>query len=480
MASKKNLKVALISLQQDAERVPPIGLVYLATYLRDRVGLTENNVRILDKNYTDIEKELKRFSPDIIGFTSLTVDYGKVIRFAKQIKQIFDVPLIIGGVHISTLPQSLDKIFDIGVIGEGEETISEIIDLYLTKARFFGSDLKKIKGLVFWDDEQIILTPAREPIECDTLPIPDFAFVNKNYFKEAEIPAINSVGIKAYLISARGCPYRCPFCSTSHFWGKMRSHSPDFIARTVQKFIADFNSDYLVVLDDLFAVNPQRLREIKSAFNKYGILDKIKATECTARTNLIDDKLCEALKELKVKTLNFGFESGSDQILKYLKQDSVDVETNKRAILLCQKHGFNIYGSLMYGSPGETIEDFKKTDKFIDFAIEHGAKHIWSFVATPFPATPFWDVALQKKTVGNNMDWNLLSLHNVDNPLLLDDTVNKEEFKKIFFEGRKKLRKLKIKMIKQFLRQNPTVFLKMILTEPGYYTTKVIKQLFKQ
>lgn len=480
MLSKKDIKIALISLQQDAERVPPIGLVYLATYLRDRVGLVGNNVRILDKNYTDIEKELKRFSPDIIGFTSLTVDYGKVICFAKHIKQIFDIPLIVGGVHISTLPQSLDRIFDIGVIGEGEETIPEIIELYLAKTRFSGSDLKKIKGLAFWDHERIILTPAREPVECDTLPIPDFTFVNRNYFKKEAIPTINGVGIKAYLVSARGCPYRCAFCSTSHFWGKMRTHSPDFIARTVQKFIEDFNSDYLVVLDDLFAVNLQRLREIKKAFDKYGILDKIKATECTARTNLIDDKLCETLKELKVKTLNFGFESGSDRILEYLKQNSVDVETNKRAIILCQKYDFNIYGSLMYGSPGETIEDLKKTNKFIDFAIEHGAKYIWSFVATPFPATPFWDVALQRGKVGNNMDWNLLSLHNIENPLLLDDVINKEEFKKFFFEGRKKLRKLKIKMIKQFFKQNPTVLLKMILTEPGYYTTRAIKQLFKQ
>ena len=480
MVSKKDFKIALISLQQDAERVPPIGLVYIATYLRDKVGLIENNIRILDKNYTDIKKELKRFSPDIIGFTALTVDYGEVIRFTNQIKQIFDIPLIIGGVHISTLPQSLDRIFDIGVIGEGEETIREIIELYLAKAGFSDSELEKIKGLVFWNNERIMLTSAREPIECDALPIPDFTFVNRKYFKKEEIPTINSTGIKAYLVSARGCPYRCAFCSTSRFWGKIRTHSPDFTARIVQKFIKDFNSDYLVVLDDLFAVNPQRVREIKKAFDKYGILDKIKATECTARTNLLDDKLCEALKELKVKTLNFGFESGSDRILEYLKQKGIDVATNKRAILLCRKYGFNIYGSLMYGSPGETIEDLKKTNEFIDFAIEQGAKYIWSFVTTPFPATPFWDIALQRGKVGNNMDWNLLSLHNAENPLLLDDTIDKEEFLKVFFEGRKKLRKLKIKLIKQFFRQNPTVFLKMVLLEPRYYAIRAIKQLFKQ
>ncbi len=478
---KKDLKIALISLQEDAERVPPIGLVYLATYLRDIIGLENNNVKILEKNYSDIEEELEAFSPHIIGFSSMTVDYGKVIDFAKKIKNNYNIPFILGGVHISTLPVSLNKVFDIGVIGEGEKTFGELISHYLKKESFQEKDIKKIHGLVFFNKDKLEISPQRAPIKnLDELPLPDFKFVNRNYFKKEEIPSISDTGIKCYLISSRGCPYRCVFCSTSHFWGRMRFHSPDYTARIVKKFIEDFGSDYIKVLDDLFTINSKRLRDLKVSFEKYGVLEKIKAIECQPRANLMNDELCLAMKELKIKTLNFGFESGSDKILKWLKKESVTVEMNKNAILLCKKYGFYAYGSLIYGSPGETIEDMEKTNEFIDFAIKNKARYMWSFIATPFPNTIFWDIALKRGKVSKDMDWNLLSHHNLDSPLLLDENINNEEFKRVFLKGRKKLTKLKIRLIFDFVLNNPIKTSKMILTEPFYYIPRIIKQVFKQ
>ncbi len=480
MINKENLKVDLISLQEDAERVPPVGLVYIATYLRDRIGLKDENIRILDINYTGIEKELKKFPPHIIGFTAMTVEYGKVNRFAQRIKQKFKIPFIIGGVHISTLPESLDRVFDIGVIGEGEGTIGELIELYLRQNEFNVSSLKKIKGIFFFDKDKSIITEKREPVELDKLPVPDFKFAHKNYFRKEEIPAISDVGIRAYLISSRGCPYRCVFCSTSRFWGKMRLHSADFTARILKKFIDDFGSNYVKVLDDLFTLTPERVRELSEAFEKYDLLDKIKAIECQPRANLISEELCKEMKKMKIKTLNFGFESGSDRVLKWLKQNSVTVKMNKKAILLCQKYGFNIYGSLIYSSPWETLEDMKKTNQFIDFAIDNNARYIWSFIATPFPGTPFWDIAIERGKVSNNMDWGLLSHHNIENPLLLDEGIDKEEFKRVFLKGRKKLRKLKIKLISEFVFKNPLATMRMLVKEPKYYATRVVKQVCRQ
>lgn len=479
--NKENIKIALISLQKDAERVPPVGLIYLATYLRDITGIKGDNIKIFDSNFSDIETELEKFSPHIIGFTSMTVDYGKVIEFAKKIKTKYNIPFILGGVHISTLPVSLNNVFDIGVIGEGEKTFAELIELYIKKDSFLKKDLKKIKSLIFFNEGKLEMTVPREPIKnLDELPLPDFKFVNKNYFRKEEIPSISDIGIKCYLISSRGCPYRCVFCSTSHFWGKMRFHSPDYTARIVKKFIEDFNSDYIKVLDDLFTISPQRLRDLKLSFEKYGVLDKIKAIECQPRANLMSDELCIAMKELKIKTLNFGFESGSDKILKWLKKESVTVEMNRNAVLLCKKYGFYAYGSLIYGSPGETIEDMEKTNEFIDFAIKNKARYMWSFIATPFPNTVFWDIALQRGKVTNDMDWNLLSHHNIDNPLLLDENLDKEDFKKVFLKGRKKLAGLKIKLIMDFIIKNPLKTPKIVLEEPLYYIPRIIKQVFKQ
>lgn len=478
---KEKLKIALISLQKDAERVPPVGLVYLATYLRDILGINNSNLVILDSNYSDIETELESFSPHILGFTSMTVEYGKVIEFAKKIKSKHNIPFILGGVHISTLPLSLNKVFDIGVVGEGEKTFAELIKLYLKKNLFITKDLQKIEGLIFFDKNKLKTTPMREPIkDLDELPLPDFKFVNKNYFRKEEIPSISYIGTKCYLISSRGCPYRCVFCSTSHFWGKIRFHSPDYTAKIIKKFMDDFGSDYIKVLDDLFTISPQRLRDLKISFEKYGILEKIKAIECQPRANLMNDELCIAMKELKIKVLNFGFESGSDKMLKWLKKESVTVEMNKNAILLCKKYGFYAYGSLIYGSPGETIEDMEKTNEFIDFAIKNKARYMWSFIATPFPNTLFWEIALKRGKVTNGMDWNVLSHHNLDNPLLLDENIDKEEFKRVFLKGRKKLTKLKIRLIKEFIIKNPIKASKMVVTEPFYYFPRIIKQVFKQ
>ena len=477
---KNKLKIALISLQQDAEKVPPVGLVYLATYLSERIGIKKENIKIFDKNYFDVEKEVDYFKPNIIGISAMTIDYQKAVSFALQIKEKLDIPIIIGGVHISTLPESFNQCFDVGVIGEGEHTLGELIELYLKESKFSKKKLEKIKGIIYYDSYKIKNTPVRPPINLDSLPLPNFKFVHPDYFRKQEVPGVNSVAIKGNLISSRGCPYKCVFCSTSRFWGKMRMHSPKYTARLAEKLVKEHGVDYLGIIDDLFTISPQRLREIKKEFEKRGILNKIKWIGCTVRANLMNDELCREMKKLKIKIINFGFESGSEKILKYLKAGSVSVEMNKNAILLGKKYNFNVYGSLMYASPSETIEDMKKTNEFIDFCIKNGASNIWSFVATPFPATPFWQIALDRGTVSNKMDFSLLDHHISKRPLLLDSEISFKEFKKVFLNGRKKLRKLRIKLIKNFLLKNPVRTIELVFKEPKYYINRIMKQLFKQ
>jgi radical SAM superfamily enzyme YgiQ (UPF0313 family) len=410
----------------------------------------------------------------------MTVKYGDVVKFAKKIRNKFKkIPFVLGGVHISSLPNSLDSVFDIGVLGEGEHTIGEIVKSFAKEGGLKKNALKKIKSVVFFDsNKKLIETPLRAPIQdIDSLPLPDFKMVNSGYFKEEEIPAVSDVGIKCYLLTSRGCPYKCVFCSTTQFWGKLRLHSPEYTAKLVKRAIDQFGATHIRVMDDLFTISPKRLRDIKKAFDKYGLMDKIKTVECQPRANLMNDELCKAMKELKIKTINFGFESGSERVLKWLKQGSVTIEMNKKAILLGKKYGFNIYGSLMYGSPNETIEDMKKTNDFVDFAVKHKAKHIWSFIATPFPDTAFWDIGLERGKVSNNMDWELLSHQNIDKPLLLDEDIDINEFKKVFLEGRRKLRKLKILLIRDFVSRNLFASIKMVAREPRYHLSRIFRQV---
>jgi radical SAM superfamily enzyme YgiQ (UPF0313 family) len=134
----------------------------------------------------------------------------------------------------------------------------------------------------------------------------------------------------------------------------------------------------------------------------------------------------------------------------------------------------------MYGSPGEKIIDMKKTNEFVDFCVKNGASYVWSFIATPFPATPFWDEAVKRGTVSNDMNFDLLNLHNVKRPLLLDKEISVEEFNKVFSEGQMKLRKLKFNLIKNFVLRNPIKIIRMIGKNPKYYSERIYLKVFKQ
>ncbi|MFQ5903448.1 MAG: hypothetical protein ACE5JO_07145, partial [Candidatus Binatia bacterium] len=138
---------------------------------------------------------------------------------------------------------------------------------------------------------------------------------------------------------------------------------------------------------------------------------------------------------------SFGFETGSNKVLRYLKGGNVTVEDHKNAIWLCREYGIKVYGSLMFGSPTESIDDMKETQRFIDFAIENKCNKIWAFVLTPLPKTPIWEIAKQRGKVSDNMDWDLLDWNSCENPMLLEPDIDLDEFKAIFKEATAKLDK---------------------------------------
>ncbi|MFC1682209.1 B12-binding domain-containing radical SAM protein [Nanoarchaeota archaeon] len=481
LSTKKDPKIALISLEKEVHNSPPTSLVYLATSLKERGGF--QNIKIIDMHFDNVNEELGKFNPDIIGITSMTVDYQDVLVFAKNYKKKKNIPIIIGGVHISTLPSSFESCFDVGVIGEGEETLRELVELFIEKQKFETKDLRKIKGVIYLKNEKIKLTKLRSPIDIDTLPFPDYTFVRKEYFEKQHFAGMKSFLIPTFILTSRGCPYQCKFCSTTKFWGRVRLHSPKYIARLIKHSVENYNSNYILIMDDLFTMSSDWLKKIKEELEELNILEKIEGMDCAARSNLIDDEMCKVFKELKVKMVNFGFESGSERMLKWLKGGSVTVKDHKNAIRLCKKYKLMVFGSLIFGSPGEKIEDMRETLKFIDFAIQNKVDYLWSFIATPFPATVFWTIASQRGKVNTKKDWNLLAINmndsNLNNPPLLDSDVDNNEFKKIICEAEKKLRKMRINQMLISIRSNPFEIFKVFFSNPKYYTIKFIQRFYK-
>lgn len=410
------MKLALLIIfkhEIDIEnKFPPLGLGYIASYLNKYNPDVE--AIIIDNDHL---KELRAFKPDMIGISSITPYFKESVKLARLIRKEFDVPLFLGGYHISMNPKSLLKTcFDFAVLGEGEETINEIVTLF-KKGKIDKGLLKMIKGVAF-ADKGLVITPPREMIT----PLDKIPFPARELYREI------GKDRTAHIITSRGCPYKCVFCSSSSFWKSVRFHSPKYVVDEIEELVNRYKIKHINIADDLFIASRKRVYDILSLIKKRNI----KATfSVRGRADLMDDSLCKALKEMGVISINFGFESGSPRMLKYLKKDTVSVEQNMKAIDMCKRHGFMVVGSFIIGSPGETKEDMLMSLDFVRKSRLDGGD---TYVAVPLPGTILWDYALKKGFVSDDMDWDRLNFNpdEIGKNIILADKVTKKELYGIF------------------------------------------------
>jgi len=388
-------KILFVDAHDAKKRVesvyPPLNLAYLASYLKKNLGCKDLSLKIITERY---EKEILSFSPDMIGVSCVTQNYGLAIEIASFAKKR-GIPVIIGGVHISNLPESLNRNFDVGVIGEGERTLSDLVRLFEKKRSFPENELSKIKGLVFFNKKgKIIFTGEQELMkDVDAIPFPCRSLLDID--KET-----------IFMMSSRGCPYKCYFCSSSSFWGKARFHSADYVVDEIRQVMNDYSPKKIIFFDDLFIADLGRLRKIVSKIEKSGINNKV-TFHVSARANLVNDEVISLLKRMNVSAVNIGFESGSDETLRYLKGSAISVKDNINAISLLKKSGIFIAGSFVMGCPIDSKKTIMDTYRFIK---KHKINDFAVYVLTPFPKTKAWDYALSKGLVSNDMDFSRLSI----------------------------------------------------------------------
>lgn len=379
----------------------PLGLAYMASYIEKNIDEKfEFSIEV------DVERAIKN-KPDIIGISAYTQNYPKAVSAAEKIKKELDIPVIVGGKHITALPSNIKSCFDVGVVGDGELTMSDLVKMYIDKKALHPEDLYNIPGIVFRDGDKLHITPEREPLRnLDILPPPkrDILFT---YWPGRTKKWIWGQG----LYTSRGCPYKCPFCVHSKIRFVTRYHSPARVVSEIEEVIRRF-PDYTatVIYDDLFAVNKKRLREIVNLIVAEKINRKL-SFSVLCKSSIFDEEVAIMLKEMNVRYIAFGFESGDEKTLQYLKKDSSSVEDNIRAIDLCDKFGMYSTGYFVTGSPPETKEALNKTYWFI-------RKHYppmriaGTFFLKPYPGTKTWDYALEKGLVNEETeDWENYDYH---------------------------------------------------------------------
>jgi radical SAM superfamily enzyme YgiQ (UPF0313 family) len=439
------MKITLINATKTGDIIPPLGLLSIAGYLLASEVLSSENVQILDVNRADPLRELKSFNPDLIGISAMTTAYPEAVKLAKRIKGMNPtVPIVIGGVHISTAPWSLSKVFSFGVIGEAEGTFLEVAEYLKLNGDFNDkSNLSDIAGIVFWDKERLIQTAERPLVsELDKLPPLNWQILPTDYFKprgwiiNGKFQAVPT----GHLLTSRGCPYKCVFCSTSAFWRRARFFSAERVALEIERLYCDYAISIFQLWDDLFSVSKDRMSKIIKSLKEKGLLGKLLFT-VQARSNVIDERMCELFKELGVLSVGFGFESGSDKVLQFLKKGSTTVEQNRQAVILLDKYDIEISGSFMFGSPDETVQDMNKTLDFMRWmrGFDNVSK-IWHGVTTPFPGTELWSIALEQGTVSPDMNWGKLDIFHTryskaSPSLYFHGSISKKDFSRIWFNA---------------------------------------------
>jgi radical SAM superfamily enzyme YgiQ (UPF0313 family) len=405
---------AIHSTVEVEQRHPPLGLGYLASALMKHFGKDYFKFHIIDRV---VQKELGQFRPDIIFITSVTQNFDIAKNYANFIKQQEQIPVIVGGIHISMMPYSLKSDFDAGVIGEGEEAIVELMEIFLRKKGFPSEDLSKINGVIFRDKDTIRFTeprPAIKNIDSIAMPARELLKIDKH----------------TYMFTSRGCPYKCVFCASTRFWPNVRFFSAEYVMNEIRELVNKYNVKLISFYDDLFIADRKRLNEISSLIQKDKKLQKIHFT-CNARANLVNDEVVQLLKQMNVLSINLGLESGCKRTLEYLKP-AVTLEQNINAVKTIKRHGLACNGSFIIGCPQETRDDILETYKFIK-KIPINLTDIYTL--TPYPGTPIWEYAKSKGLVSDDMQWSKLDVNfqnNYQQAIIVSETLSRQEIIKLF------------------------------------------------
>jgi radical SAM superfamily enzyme YgiQ (UPF0313 family) len=358
-------------------------------------------------------------APDVIGITTYTISFSDIIDTCRYLKeQSSGIPIVLGGPHITSLPGSLPVQADIGVLGEGEATFLEVCRSLVVAKKLDPVSLASIDGICYHSQTGVAVTPERAPINpLDSIPPPDLSILNMRWYTARRMYFTMKGNFRGFvLLTSRGCPFNCRFCQASAQWGRCRYHTAERVVSELENIRKHYpHVDAVNIIDDLFIGDRKRLREIVRLIRESGLHHGI-VFNVNGHANLVDEEVIGLLKSINVIQIAFGFESGSERVLDFLKRSSVTVERNRSAAELTTAAGIGVGGQFMIGSPGETEDDIRQT---VDFIEQTPMSHVHVSVTTPMPGTELWDICRNKGLVSDDMDWRTLDFGNPDNSSLI-------------------------------------------------------------
>lgn len=385
-------------VRQNEGIFPPLGLMYIASYLKKNVDCELKLLDTIaeDMDYDAIEKYVGDFCPDVVGICAHTHNLIDVILVVDIIKKIDKrIHVCLGGPHINVFAQEAIDIscVDSVVLGDGERTFAELVRCIGQRA-----DLRKVKGLIFKQDHQCVSTGLGQDIgDLDSLPFPDRSLLNPKLYYSI----LGRRPVMTTMISSRGCPYQCTFCSTPKGFYRIRSSQNvvDEIEECMKLGIEEVH-----FVDDVFNVNPDRIIKICDEIKTRGL--KIKWS-FRGRIDKITKPLLIRSKEAGCYRIHLGVETSTDEGLKRLKK-GITVEQTRKVFKWTREIGINTVAYFLIGCPHEkTRQDILKT---INFSKEIDPDFALFNMLTPYPSTELYEEGLRKGEFKSNY-WKEFALN---------------------------------------------------------------------
>lgn len=443
------MKVLFVNPPQTASKykfmgviAPPLGIAYMAGVLQ------ENNidVEILDASaedmdFKDVEKELLKRKPDLVALTALTPTIGRALETAQVVKETLpDSIVVMGGYHptfnfIETLE---DENVDIVIRGEGE-----YIMLNLVQALENQSSLHDVKGIVFEDknSKEIVVNPEAPLIQdLDELPFPALNLLPMKKYRLLDMDTHMTT-----MITTRGCPMQCSFCSSAAMHGKkIRERSVENIVDEIEYLKTNYDIDTIAFMDDTFTLKKRKVMAICDEILKRNIEIM---WGCTSRVDTLDEKLLKKMKEAGCITIFIGVESADQQQLDNMCKNTT-IAKIENAFKIAHKLKIRTIASVALGMPGDTKEIMNKTVKFV-----HKLKPNYAIysLATPYPGTRFYKEAFEKNLI-KIKDW---SKYTLITPILETIDCSLNDMRKIQAKAFMKFYLRPHYIIKQFLQDGP-------------------------
>jgi radical SAM superfamily enzyme YgiQ (UPF0313 family) len=373
---------------------PPLGILYICSHLLSR-GFT---VDVHDSTFSTQEalhNRLREQTPTILGVYANLMTRSKVVKILAEAKRNGWQTVVGGPEPGAYVEEYLRAGADVVVMGEGEITMEELLPLL---ARRDAERLQSVRGIAFLDkDGNALRTPPRPQIQdLDAQPWPEREAIDCERYVETwrTHHGMGSISI----ITARGCPYRCEWCSHQVYGQTHRRRKPRLVADELEWLRRRYKPDMLWIADDVFTIHHGWLQEWREQVRSRSLHIPF---ECISRADRLTEDVIRTLAELGCFRLWIGSESGSQRILDRMKR-GVTVEQVQKATKLCRKHGIQTGMFLMWGYEGEEMEDIKAT---IEHVRASKPDVFLTTVSYPIKGTPYFKRVEEQGRIRQDKPW---------------------------------------------------------------------------